>query len=454
MTGVLGTATDDGGSAEVDGERHETTFTAESAGEARLALTASAPGTDWVTENSESAVATVTLDGDYSQDVVLFRGGERFTYPLSLGPVESGEHTVSVAYDPAKSPSGSGGVSVHGMEPSLLAAGDEGYLVARHSPVLYGRDLPDVAGEYENNRTDVPLLTYHTTSTDEETGHRTIEYTVVWSNEDGGTDTPGLMGSWGRTTDIEWVYRVTLDGDDRVVSEEYQGNGHTTLPFTGAKLGDHPLLETSTVNNMVAKVNDPDDSTGYRFFPDASQSLPDGRAREAMMDRNPWTYRVMAKEMVREDRLGSADEPTATPAVSDLRNYLYVEFEKETTYDGDVESDAAVGTALAVRLTGESGWYSSHHGSADATVVRNGPAATTVELPPETDASDVAAIKALSVPQGDARPAYETVVSSVERAFFLGENYAPRDSFVEWEGSVTLTPDAPQAVIWRRHGDC
>ena len=40
-------------------------------------------------------------------------------------------------------------------------------------------------------------------------GNRTIEYTMIWSNEDGGTNTPALMARWGRTTDIEWIYRVT-----------------------------------------------------------------------------------------------------------------------------------------------------------------------------------------------------------------------------------------------------
>lgn len=42
-------------------------------------------------------------------------------------------------------------------------------------------------------------------------GHRVLEYSLVWSNEDGGTDTPALMARWGRSTDIEWIYRVEVD---------------------------------------------------------------------------------------------------------------------------------------------------------------------------------------------------------------------------------------------------
>ncbi len=99
---------------------------------------------------------------------------------------------------------------------------------------------------------------YHTVSTDPASGNTTIEYSVIWSNEDGGTNTPALMARWGRSTDIEWIYRVTLDPQGQIVSEVYQGPDHATAPFTGAKEGDHPLLQTSTINNNLTQVTDPD----------------------------------------------------------------------------------------------------------------------------------------------------------------------------------------------------
>ena len=40
---------------------------------------------------------------------------------------------------------------------------------------------------------------------------------MIWSNEDGGTNTPALMARWGRTTDIEWIYRVVLDRAGAIV---------------------------------------------------------------------------------------------------------------------------------------------------------------------------------------------------------------------------------------------
>jgi hypothetical protein len=38
-----------------------------------------------------------------------------------------------------------------------------------------------------------------------------LQYSIIWSNEDGGTNTPQLMARWGRSTDIEWIYRVEVD---------------------------------------------------------------------------------------------------------------------------------------------------------------------------------------------------------------------------------------------------
>jgi hypothetical protein len=49
-------------------------------------------------------------------------------------------------------------------------------------------------------------------------------------------NTPALMARWGRTTDIEWIYRVTLGADGRPVSEVYQAPNHAMLPFTGVKI--------------------------------------------------------------------------------------------------------------------------------------------------------------------------------------------------------------------------
>ncbi len=82
--------------------------------------------------------------------------------------------------------------------------------------------MPEIAGRWENARTDVPMLAYHA-STPNADGTRTIEYTVIWSNEDGGTNSPALMARWGRTTDIEWIYRVRVDAAGNALAAVYHG---------------------------------------------------------------------------------------------------------------------------------------------------------------------------------------------------------------------------------------
>jgi len=430
-------------------------FVARKGGEALLDLTASAPGTDWAKKGSESAVVTVKLDGAYNQDVVLFAGEQSFTYQLALGTLSAGQHTVEVAFNKKKSPSGATGARVQKLAAEVVPASDPRSPAYRYSPILYGRDLPEIPGRYENNYTDVPLIEYHTMSTDPASGNTTIEYTVIWSNEDGGTNTPALMARWGRSTDIEWIYRVTLDPKNNIISEFYQAPNHETLPFTGAKEADHPLLQNATPNNNLVQVEDPVLSSGYRFFMDLSQTLPDDRAREAVMDANPWSYQIMAKEMSREGKIEPTPDP-ATPEVSDQRNYLYVEVDKDTTYATPPAPGTWVGTAVAVKLKGDDRWYSSNHGIPDWSIQRDIPAATTVELPPGTTANDMEAIRAFAVPidsdPTDATPApgdYRVDFTDINRAFFLGSDYLPGSSFIDWSGDVVLTPQNPEAIVWR-----
>ena len=437
------------------GDVTKTTFVAKKGGEALLDLTATAPGADWGKSGSESAVVTVRLDGEYNQDVVLFAGEQRFTYQLALGTVSAGRHTVEVAFNKEKSPAGATGAQIQDLSTQVVSAKDPASLAYRYSPILYGRDLPEIPGQYENNYTDVPLIMYYTTSTDPASGNTTIEYTVIWSNEDGGTNTPALMARWGRSTDIEWIYRVTLDRQGNIVSEFYQAPNHATLPFTGAKEGNHPLLQTSTSNNNLTQVEDPALSSGYRFFMDPSQTLPDNRAREVVMDENPWSYQIMAKEMVREGKIEPTPDPS-TPEVSDQRNYLYIEIDKDTTYATPPASGNWVGTAVAVKLKGDNTWYTSNHDIPDWSIQRDIPAATTVELPYGTTVNDVKAIRVFAVPvdsnPNDATPApgdYHIDFTDINRAFFLDSTYMPGASFIDWSGDVVLTPQNQEAVVWQ-----
>src|SRR5205085_3038211 len=122
---------------------------------------------------------------------------------------------------------------------------DRRYEAVAHAPILYAR--PNTIGRF----TDVPLLMwYESSATARGRQHR---YSVIFSNEDGGTATDRLMATWGRTTDIEFVYGIEVDATGRVLAEEFQGPGHEVPAFKGRHEARHPLLWVSTDNNMVSE---------------------------------------------------------------------------------------------------------------------------------------------------------------------------------------------------------
>ena len=75
--------------------------------------------------------------------------------------------------------------------------------------------------EYVGRFTDVPVfMWYETEATPRGTRYR---YSVIFTNEDGGTPADRLMATWGRTTDIEYVYSVEVDAAGTILEHDYQG---------------------------------------------------------------------------------------------------------------------------------------------------------------------------------------------------------------------------------------
>src|SRR5205085_10356645 len=157
---------------------------------------------------------------------------------------------------------------------------------------------------------DLPLIAY--VEDLRTTGSGWVRYSMIFSNEDGGTSTPALLARWGRTTDIEFLYEVEWR-DGRVVQERIQAPDHKVLAFNGPREGHHPYLLVATLNNMVM-------DRGLSVA--AVRPMPlvvdlTSATRESVMDREPWSYRVMARELAAEGRI-AAD-------VRDPREYLFVE---------------------------------------------------------------------------------------------------------------------------------
>ena len=406
-------------------------FQAPGHAEAAMEVTARAPGTGWAQQGAQAAVLRVTLDGEYVGDVVAFLGGELHRYPFLLGPVEAGEHRATLQPAPGKGVAAP--LEVTGVTFTLYTPQHPLYPVISHSPLLYGRAVMD--------RSDTPLLAYHERA--DEAGQTVITYTVIFSNEDAGTQPPALMARWGRLTDIEWVYRVTLDAAGTPVQEAIQGKDHQVLPFAGRRRGRHPILRVATENNMVADSGTAD----LLFAPVFAASLGPGAPREAMMDLHPWTYRVMAEEWSREG-MEVPGQP-GTPAVSDPRNYLYV------TYAARFEPAAAgarcdlrLAAAVQERTTGT--WYSSDHGNGDLRVSLAGWRRLAIELPPGVAPEHLGQLRLQVYGASPCR----LVIERVGPVFLLDDAYRPGPSLFTWQGAQALdgsdsTPEPAVLVLSR-----
>lgn len=231
----------------------------------------------------------------------------------------------------------------------------------RHAPILYQRS--DTIG----TQSDIPLLMYCEWDQNE----NSLTYTVIFSNEDGGTSTRDLMARWGRTTDIEYIYKVWLNTDGAASRREIQTRDHKDIEFTGPFEEDRPLLVPVTRNNMVAGATE---KTGQRY--DFDPLLVDLRehSREYVMDLKPETWRIMGEELKRENKLRPYGVVRGED-ISDPANYAYIEF-KSTQRDG---GRIAVGVErMGARM------QMSHLGKAGDTVERSGWMRIATELPPGT----------------------------------------------------------------------
>jgi hypothetical protein len=372
---------------------------------------------------------------------VLLRGEKPADYSVFLGPLAAGSHRVGIKRDERSGARGAGRVVIESIAFRSVAPSDADYAPVAHAPFVYARPGTLAA------KSDMPLLTWY--ETEETPRGRRIRYSVVFTNEDGGTPVDRLMATWGRTTDVEFVYEVELDADGRVLGETYQAKDHKLLPFAGRREGAHPLLWVVTENNMVGDRG----NTRERFAPAPRPADLTDRTREAVMDDAPWTYRVSSEEVRRERRVSEAAAP-GSRMIPDPRRFVFL----EACAPGE-----NVVLAFAVGLATDDGrlsWYASDTGGPRFRVSReahnfpNGCFQSALALPPGTDAKAIRALRvqAYTRPPGkDETPlplgAGRARLLRVNRLFMLDANDEPGPSLLEWTGDISLLGEGPPAEI-------
>jgi len=408
----------------------QATFVVERSSEAIATVRAACEQCDWGATGREAAALRVSVDGRYRTHVMLTQGDREADYQVLLGRYGGGSHRVTVDVDPSQSSPQVGAVRVARVDVTVVGSRNPGFEALAHAPILHAR--PNTIGHF----TDVPLLMWYEATP---TPHgRSYRYSVVFSNEDGGTATDRLMATWGRTTDIEFVYGIEIDEAGRLVSEEFQGPNHVMTPFRGRHEASHPLEWTVTDNNMVSDHG----TTTMRYAPAPERFDLTDVSREVVMDAHPWTYRVSTQEMMREGKI-AVDPPPGSGTIPDPHRYVFVEACSEL---------AGVRLSFGVRATTAQGaqWFDSDRGRDEFRIVRSGCFRGAVPLPAGASAPDAIRFRAWPQPDGKERdPAVR--VTRVNRVFTLGDDFLPKPSTFQWMGSLSLTLDgSPRELSFLR----
>jgi hypothetical protein len=415
-------------------------FTAERAGEVTATVTARCGGCSWASPERTAAMLVLEVDGHYAQHLPLMRGEGPADYPVLLGRVTAGTHRLSIRLDRGWTPRAVRDVAVADVRIATTTEDEPSFRALAYAPVLHPR--PNELGRF----TDVPLVMWY--ETDATARGTRIRYSVIFSNEDGGTPADRLLATWGRLTDIEYVLGIEFDREGRVLEATYQAKDHKILPYRGLASGRHPALWVVTDNNMV----DQRGATKPVFAPAPIPFDLSATSRESEMDAQPWTYQVSSQEAQREGRVSENPAP-GSHRIFDPRRYVYVEACTET-------KDAAL--TFGVAVDGKDGlrWSESDAGQKEYRIIRqssefpNGCFRGAAALPAEAAGAPLRALRFRAytrrtregeppIPPGTAAAA----VVRVNKVFRLDHDFRPGPSLFAWKGALPLTVDGPAAEI-------
>jgi hypothetical protein len=140
------------------------------------------------------------------------------------------------------------------------------------------------------------------------------------------------------------------------------------------------------------------------------------------MDRYPWTYQVMADEMIREGKITEERKPGQ--AINDLRNYVYFDISSNQT---------GAALSVAVKLKGDPVWRASDWGIANYRIDRSGYFRTTALLPKRPRLEEIERVVARCDVKGDPKtqselsqvPSASCDLRSINKIFVLDDDYMP-----------------------------
>ena len=415
-------------------------FRVERPSEVTATVAARCGGCSWSSPARPAAMLVLEVDGRYAQHLAVTRGEGPADYPVSLGRLGAGTHRLAIRLDRKWTPATVRDVAIPDVRVATIAEDAPEYRALAFAPVLHPR--PNELNRF----TDVPLVMWY--ETDATARGTRLRYSVIFSNEDGGTPADRLLATWGRLTDIEYVLGIEFDREGRVLEATYQAKDHKILPYRGLASRRRPALWVVTDNNMV----DERGATHPVFAPAPIPFDLSATSREAVMDAQPWTYQVSSQEALREGRVAPNPAP-ASHLIADPRRYVYVEACAET-------KDAALTFGVAVDGPDGLRWAESDAGQKDYRIIRqssefpNGCFRGAAALPADATSAPLRALRfrahtrrpakgepPLPAGSGSAR------IVRVNRLFRLGPDYLPLADPFSWRGELPLVVDGDAATL-------
>jgi hypothetical protein len=377
----------------------------------------------WDQAGSEAVVLRLTLDDRAPIHVPIVRSGEA-GYDVMLGRVGAGKHSLAVVEDAELTATALKGANAATWTVSIdqVKSGAASFEALSLAPLVHAR--PNTVGKF----TDVPVLMWY--EIEKASGGKRYRYSVIFTNEDGGTPVDRLMATWGRSTDIEYLYSVEIGDDGTIRAEDMQGPEHEILPYTGAREGRHPLLWVSTDNNMVLDRG----TTTVRYAPAPLLVNLTDVSREMVMDTNPWTYAVASKELARESKIVD-DAPAGKGVIPDPRRYAYL------------EGCGTLGNrALTFSVKVNEKWIDADRGVAEYRIVRDGCFRGAVPLPGGATVDAVTAVRVHAYPRKDRQATTPVIFTRLNTLFGLDDRYQPTPGRVHWTGNAPIKPGAPLEI--------
>src|SRR5262249_3680182 len=137
----------------------------------------------------------------------------------------------------------------------------------------------------------------------------------------------------------------------------------------------------------------------------------DNHSREELADLSPWTYRIMYEELQRENKVEKIGDP---------RDYLYVEAKIE---------------AATAAISFAAGDAASDQGQPRMRIDRDGWVRSAIRMPHNVS-HNVSQLEFRCYAPARAKPESTCAISAISKAYFLGKDFRPQPTLLEWRGDA------------------